>query len=100
MISISTSINHVDRKTLEEKLDEKKNLLYIKPKKVEFEPKYKKKGKSKTGRHEARKQGVKHERKIEEIKQKKKLQKQMLGGKKTKEEKTYNVFARFTKSNQ
>lgn len=42
-------------------------LQWIKPKKIEFEPRHKKKGRSKAGKHEKRKQGVVGERKRDDI---------------------------------
>ena len=67
---------------------------------MEFEPKYKKKGRNKTGRLENRKKGVKYERKQAEIKEALKQKKKLLkedGATKTKTE-GYSVFNRFKKS--
>ena len=44
-------------------------LQFVKPQKVDFEPRYKKKGRSKTGKKEQRKQGVKMDRKRQQIRQ-------------------------------
>ncbi|XP_064649385.1 WD repeat-containing protein 46-like [Lineus longissimus] len=83
LITLDTSkLGEVDVKTLQEKLDERNKLLYLKPKKVDFEPRYKKKGKSKAGRVENRKRGVQFEKKKEHIKQvMKEKQKMKSGGK-------------------
>lgn len=52
-------LKQVDKKTLEEKMIERNKKLFLKPKKIDFEPRQKMKGKSKTGRKEARKKAVK-----------------------------------------
>lgn len=70
MISIdSSAVGAVNVKTLKEKLEEKMQLQFVKPKKVFFEPRNRMKGKNKAGKREQRKQGVKEERKKEMIKQ-------------------------------
>ncbi len=56
-------ISQVDTETLEEKLEERAKLLYLKPEKIDFKPKHKKKGRSKSGKLEKRKKGVLEERK-------------------------------------
>ena len=43
------------------------HLQWIKPKKVDFEPRHRKKGRSKTGKHEKRKQGFIGEQKRSDI---------------------------------
>ncbi|XP_064616525.1 WD repeat-containing protein 46-like [Liolophura sinensis] len=53
----TTKIGKVDGKTLQETIQEKNKLIFLKPQKVDFVPKYKKKGRSKTGRVEKRKKG-------------------------------------------
>ncbi|KAK2158080.1 hypothetical protein NP493_1821g00030 [Ridgeia piscesae] len=68
MITLDTSsLGQLDTKTLQQQLDEKKKLLYLKPQKVDFEPRNRKKGAGKTGRLERRKKGVREERKRDEV---------------------------------
>jgi U3 small nucleolar RNA-associated protein 7 len=52
-------LKQVDSKTLEEKMNERNKNLFLKPRKIDFQPKLKMKGKSRTGRKEARKKAVK-----------------------------------------
>ncbi|ESO02736.1 hypothetical protein HELRODRAFT_81152, partial [Helobdella robusta] len=65
MITLDTSaLGKVNVKTLKEKMEEKAKLKFLKMKKIDFEPKYKKKGRSKSGNlfsKELRKQGVRAE---------------------------------------
>ncbi|CAH1787344.1 unnamed protein product [Owenia fusiformis] len=69
MITVDTSaLGKVDVKTYAEKIEERNKLLFLKPETIEFEPRHKKKGRSKTGHHENRKQGYKEEMKREFIK--------------------------------
>lgn len=91
-------MGQVDKKTLEEKMIERNKKLFLKPQKIDFQPRLKMKGKSKTGRKEARKKAVKNANIQEFIKEVKIVEKQ--------EEKTvvdtsvnkvYNVFGRFQK---
>lgn len=71
MIHIDSNIiSQVDQKTLQDKIDEHNKLRpYYAPMKMEYEPKYKKKGRSKGARLVNRKKGVIEERKRELIKQ-------------------------------
>ena len=77
-------------------------LQYLKPQKVDFEPRYKKKGRSKATKLEQRKQGVQYEHKQKQIREFAHRTEQE--SKKQKAEKTadkgdtpYNVFERFKK---
>ncbi|XP_041368413.1 WD repeat-containing protein 46-like isoform X2 [Gigantopelta aegis] len=54
----TTKIGQVDMKSFTQKVEEKNKLLFMKPQKAEYEPKYKKKGRSKASKVEKRKQGV------------------------------------------
>jgi U3 small nucleolar RNA-associated protein 7 len=68
MLSINPgAIGQVNVKTLQEKMAEKAKLMWIKPQKVDFEPRHRKKGRSKAGKHEKRRQGVIEERKRDDI---------------------------------
>ena len=83
-------------------------LQYLKPQRVDFEPRNRKKGAGKTGRLERRKKGVREERTRDEVKdfvRNKKLRRGRTEGDedtdgkgKTKEAARYDVFHRFQKS--
>lgn len=69
MIHLETNkIGKIDSKTLQEKIDDKNKILFLKPQKMEFEPKYKMKGKSKGKKKELRKKGVIEEKQRETVK--------------------------------
>ncbi|XP_014668594.1 PREDICTED: WD repeat-containing protein 46-like [Priapulus caudatus] len=68
-------IGQIDQPAMQSKLDARSKLLLIKSPKSDFEPKHKKKGKSKTGRVESRKKGRRFEEKREFIKDTVKLRK-------------------------
>ncbi|XP_013394449.1 WD repeat-containing protein 46-like isoform X2 [Lingula anatina] len=68
MISLDTgALGKIDTKTLQEKIEERNKLLFLKPQKIDFEPKYKMKGKSKGKKHIQRKKGVMEQEKKETI---------------------------------
>ena len=72
---------------------------WIKPQDIDFDPKYKKKGRSKTGKIEKRKQGVRFEHRREQIKElNEKKEEAAEGQKQGKKTKPYSVFDRFKKS--
>ncbi|KAL5011430.1 hypothetical protein ScPMuIL_009981 [Solemya velum] len=98
MISLdTTTIGHINTKSLKEKIEEKNKLHFIKPKKMEYEPKYKMKGRSKGQRKENRKQGVIETQKRKFVKEQIKLkQKKDRSGKVTeKRTRKSNVLDRF-----
>ena len=67
---------------------------------IEFEPRYKKKGKSKAGNLEKRKKGVKFERKMKQVKEYlKEKEKEKSKEKREQKPRTYSVFDRFKKKN-
>ena len=74
---------------------------FLKPQKVEFEPRYKKKGKSKATKLEQRKQGVQYEHKQKQIREfahrKEQEAKKASKKKAQKDAGPYNVFDRFKK---
>jgi len=71
---------------------------YVKPPKFDFEPKYKKKGKSKAGKIEQRKQAVRDQHKRTFIKDVKQIQ-QLAAEEETQEKAAveYDVLGRFSK---
>lgn len=71
MIHIDSNIiSQVDKKTLEQKIEEHNKLRpYAEPMKMDYEPKYKKKGRSKGSKLIQRKKGVMEEHKRKHIKQ-------------------------------
>ncbi|XP_063422030.1 WD repeat-containing protein 46-like [Mytilus trossulus] len=70
MIHLDTGkIGQVDQKTMEDKIEESNKILFLKPKKIEYEPSYKMKGRSKGLKKEQRKKGVIEERKRDDIKE-------------------------------
>ncbi|RMZ94588.1 WD repeat-containing 46 [Brachionus plicatilis] len=97
-------LKQVDRKTLEEKMIERNKKLFLKPKKIDFEPRLKMKGKSKTGKKEARKKAVKAanlKEFVKEVKEYERIENEENKNKEKKEENTvYNVFDRFKKKSK
>lgn len=89
----------IDKKTLEEKMVERNKKIFLKPKKIDFEPRLKMKGKSKTGRKEARKKSVKNANMKEFVKEVKQIeqQEQKNEASNNTNNKVYNVFDRFKK---
>ena len=73
-------------------------LQWVKPQDIDFDPKYKKKGRSKTGKIEKRKQGVKFEHKRQQIKEIAKKAQSDSQQKNQAAGKPYNVFDRFKES--
>ena len=71
---------------------------WVKPQTIDFDPRYKKKGKSKTGKIEKRKQGVKFEHKRDQVKEMAQKAQATAREQKTEKLKPYNVFDRFKKS--
>lgn len=70
MIHLDTGkIGQVDQKTMEEKIMELNKIKFIRPKALEYEPKYRMKGRSKGLKKEQRKKGVQEEHKRETIKE-------------------------------
>jgi len=96
-------MGQIDKKTLEEKMIERNKKIFLKPKKIDFEPRLKMKGKSKTGRKEARKKAVKSANLKEFIKDVKTTEQinekkdSMADNSSSTVDKTYNVFERFQK---
>ncbi|ELU16393.1 hypothetical protein CAPTEDRAFT_182026 [Capitella teleta] len=105
----SRDVGKVDVKTLQEQIAEREKIIYLKPEKIEFTPRKRMKGKSKTGNLLRRVEIVKGRQLREEVqsisKQKEKLAKMLQaentdGAAEVKEEKPFNVFDRFKRKEQ
>ena len=95
-LRVSSIITKVDTEKLESELEERGKLSYLKPEKIEFQPKHKTKGKNKAGKLEKRKKGVIEERKKEKYKEINSAKKEVLGKKKKKKNnKSDSVLDRF-----
>ncbi|CAD6197923.1 unnamed protein product [Caenorhabditis auriculariae] len=94
-------INRVNEDLLEQEMEERKKILYVRPVEVQYTPKHKMRGRGVGTHKESRKQVVKEKIRVEHNKEKEQLERELSlrGKKETEDDRPKHVLDRFRKKN-